>query len=393
MNKPLAGIKVLDLTRLLPGPVASLYLADLGADVIKIEDCGAGDYARWQPPVAKQHSPFFLAINRNKRALTLDLQKEAGKEIFAKLVEDADVLIESFRPGVMERLGLGYEKLQAINPKLIYCALTGYGQTGPYRDRAGHDVNYLAITGVLDQIGSANGPPAFSNLQIADLAGGALSAVMGILAALVDQQRSGKGRFVDVAMSDCSLALNVTALFARRAWGEVRPRGQDFLSGALPCYNIYRCGDGRYLALGALEPKFWYNFCQAVARPDLKNQGHLIDQAGDVVKAEVEKILSARSAAEWLAILEPADCCATQVLTLDEAFENEQIRARDLVIVVDQPEDGAITQFAFPIKMSDFAFSVDRPAPRMGEHNQEILFALGYDQTKIDLLRQNKVIK
>ncbi len=252
-NPLLKGVRILDLTRLLPGPFCTQYLAQLGAEVIKIEEPDGGDYARGMLP------ELFAVVNRGKRSITLDLRLEKDQEKFKQLVETADMVVESFRPGVMDKLGCGYETLKAMNPKLVYAALTGYGQDGPYRDAAGHDLNYLAYAGVLDQIGRAGQPPSISNLQIADLAGGALTAAVGMLAALHGAQASGEGTFVDSSMLDGSLALQPIALAGLRNHGETQPRGKDMLTGALPNYQVYKCLDGKYLAVGSLEPKFFTN--------------------------------------------------------------------------------------------------------------------------------------
>ncbi|MGH8482486.1 MAG: CaiB/BaiF CoA transferase family protein, partial [Nevskiaceae bacterium] len=248
-NPLLSGVRVLDLSRLLPGPFCSLYLAQLGAEVIKIEEPGGGDYAR-------ESRELFAQVNRGKKSVTLDLRQAADVAKFKELVATADIVLESFRPGVMDRLGCGYEELRRINAKLVYASLTGYGQTGPYRDWAGHDLNYLAIAGALDQFGNAGGGPAQINLQVADLAGGGLTCVIGILAALHGARASGAGSFVDVSMTDGSAAMQVIALASLREHGRSFPRGADILSGALPNYSVYKCRDGKYLAVGALEPKF-----------------------------------------------------------------------------------------------------------------------------------------
>ena len=267
--KPLAGIRVLDLTRLLPGPLCTLHLADLGADVIKIEDPTVGDYARGAGS-GTEHAPsaYFLCVNRNKRGLCLDLTQAAGREVFYDLAKTAHVVIESFRPGVVGRLGIDYESIRNINPRIVYCAITGYGQTGPYRDRAGHDLNYCAYAGVSDQIGVRNGPPVVPNIQLADIAGGTLTAVMGILAALLDAERNGAGRYVDVAMADGALATAIIPLAGYLDYGKVAPRGADMLSGGLPCYGVYETADHRHMAIAAPEDKFWRALCNALQRPD-----------------------------------------------------------------------------------------------------------------------------
>ena len=273
MSGPLAGLRVLDLSRLLPGGFCSLLLADFGADVIKVEDTGMGDYVRWAPPFYEgadrtAASALFLSLNRNKRSIRVDLKSEQGREVLLRLARDADVLLESFRPGVMDRLGVGYETLREANPGLVYCAITGYGQDGPLRDRAGHDMNYLGRIGLLGLSGDADGPPVQAAGQIADLGGGALMAAFGILAALRERDRTGEGQFVDSSMADG--ALSWLAMVAARYFAEGRTprRGELELAGSLVCYRPYRCSDG-WVTLGALEPKFWQACCRGVGREDL----------------------------------------------------------------------------------------------------------------------------
>ena len=390
--KPLAGVRVLDLTRLLPGPMCTLHLGDMGADVIKVEDPTAGDYARWYPPLSKTHGPFFLALNRNKRSVKLDLRQDDGKAAFKALAKSADVIVEGFRPGVMDRLGVGYETIAKVNPAIVFCAISGYGADGPYRDLAGHDINYLSYAGVADQMGPRDGPPQPINFQIADLAGGALSAAMGILAALVDAKSSGQGRFVDISMTDCSFAHGVAALGTLLATGDTRPRGADRLNGGTACYGFYETKDGRYMSLGALEPKFWVNFCKAVGREDLIEQHLFYPPQDDPVRAEVEAIFKTKTMDEWTAILTEADCCAAPVLTLKEAMESELMTAREMVVEVDNPADERLPQFACPVKMSGLDFTVDRPAPLHGEHTVELLAEVGYSDEDIGNLRTAGVI-
>lgn len=294
--KPLSHIRVLDLTRLLPGPMATLHLAELGADVIRI-----------QPLVDENGGtpPEFVAcldsiLGRNKRAISIDLRQPGGRDLFLRLSAVADVVIEGFRPGVVDRLGIGYDAVAAVNPRIVYCAISGYGQTGPDRLRAGHDINYMAAAGV------AGSPPVLPQLQVGDLLGGSLTAVMGILAGLVEAQVRGTGRYVDVSMTDSLLAHAVVPLAAR---------GEAVLSGGLPCYNYYRTADDRYLAVGALERKFWDRLCDALGRPDLKPR-HMDGSA----RADLQAIFEMRDSADWLRLLEPADCCVNLVLTLEEAI-------------------------------------------------------------------------
>jgi crotonobetainyl-CoA:carnitine CoA-transferase CaiB-like acyl-CoA transferase len=361
-GKPLAGLRVLDLTRLLPGPVCTLYLADLGADVIKIEDDQGGDYTRTLNP------ELFAVANRNKRGLTLDLRKAEDCERLKALVAGAEVLVESFRPGVMDRLGVGYDVLKAVNPRLLYCAITGYGRTGPYRDKAGHDINYRGYTGHLEQGGRAGGQPDVSNFQLADLGGGALTAAFGILAAVLRARATGQGGYLDAAMLDGTLAMQVVPLATLRQAGQTRPRGRDMLSGGLPNYDVYECADGKYLALGALEPKFWMGFCQALARPDLANMPMGVGDEAEPTRAAMRELIRGKTRDEWTALLAEHDVCATPVLTLAEALENEQVVARGMVCQVDGKP-----QFACPVKLDGFEFEVARPAPKPGEHSDEIL--------------------
>lgn len=384
-NPPLHGIKVLDLTRLLPGPVCSLHLADLGADVIKIEDTGAGDY---MPPAAR------AIINRNKRGLSLDLKHDAGREALLALAESADVLIESFRPGVMARLGLGYDELSRRNPRLVYCSLSGYGQNGPFRDKAGHDLNYCGYAGVADQLGAAADIPALPNLPLADLMGGALTAAMGILAALCDVARSGRGRYVDIALADGVLAHAVMPLATLAAEGHTRPAGEDTLSGALPCYAQYATADKRFLAVGALERKFWDSFCERLERPDLKALHRSKDRAeSDWVRSEIASIVAAQPLAHWTEVFRDSDCCVSPVLKLEEALELDQFRQREMVHATHHPVYGDAVQVACPVKMSDYRFEIRRPAPLPGEHSDEVLAELGYSADSIGGLRASGAIR
>lgn len=390
--KPLDGVKVLDLTRLLPGPVATLHLADMGADVIKIEDTGAGDYARGLGHKAKANAWLFLLANRNKRALRLDLKRLEGIAVFLDLAREADVVVESFRPGVVDKLGIGYQTVRELNPRIVYCAITGYGQTGPYKDRAGHDLNFCSFSGITDQIGVAGGAPAIPNLQIGDLLGGALSAVMGILAALLDAQRSGRGRYVDVAMSDCALAHNLSPLIAQLGLGHTLGRGEDFLSGGLSCYSVYETADGRYMAVGALESKFWKLCCQTLGRMDLVGRHWTLGTDSEEVRRELAVIFRSRPQRHWIEIFDAVDCCVTPVLNMGEAMANDHFQARAMFITAEHPQDGSVTQYALPIKFSEFQFSIERQAPRTGEHSEAILDALGYSAERIAGLREAGII-
>ncbi len=373
---PLAGIRILDLTRLLPGPVTTLHLADLGAEVIKIEDPQVGDYARTLGTGQGEDSAYFRMINRNKQGLRLDLKKPEGVEVFMRLAREADVIIESFRPGVMDKLGVGYAAIAAVNPKIAYCSISGYGQDGPYKDLAGHDINYLGYAGVLDQIGSAGGNPAIPNFQIADLLGGAMTAAMGILAVVIEAQRTGQGRYIDVSMTDSVLAHTYFSMLRLNDAGQSAPRGTDLLSGGLPCYATYRCADGKHMAVGALEGKFWKTACEVLGHPDwLKRQWDAS------LRGELAELFATRPRDEWASLFAAVDCCITPILSPEEALANEQILARKMVV----QEDG-LTQFAPPLKMSGFEFSIRQAAPKSGEHNAAILAAAGYSTAEIQRL-------
>jgi crotonobetainyl-CoA:carnitine CoA-transferase CaiB-like acyl-CoA transferase len=379
---PLHGVRVLDLTRLLPGPVCTLHLADLGADVIKVEDTGAGDYARALGAKPGATSAFFRMVNRNKRSVALDLKDARGRDAFLALARRADVVVESFRPGVVASLGVDYEAVRAVRPSVVYASITGYGQTGPRAKAAGHDINYLGYAGVLDQTGTRGGPPALSNLQIADLLGGALTAAVAILAAVVAAQRTGRGRCVDVAMADGALAHNIFSLHALEQAGRTMPRGEDLLTGGVPCYGVYPTKDGRWLAVGALEDKFWRTVCTTIGRPDLV-AGHLaVGDEGARVRAELDAVFGARTLADWVARFGGVDACVTPVATLDEALRDEQFAARGMVVT---GADGAHS-YAPPWTMSGHGFRVARDAPTQGEHTAEVLREAGVDGVEIEAM-------
>ncbi|HWW04819.1 CaiB/BaiF CoA-transferase family protein [Collimonas sp.] len=379
-NPLLSGIRVLDLTRLLPGPFCSFYLAQLGAEVIKLEEPQGGDYARLLAP------ELFTLVNRGKKSVTLDLRQPEALAVLKKMVAQADVLIESFRPGVMDKLGCGYQELKAINPRLVYAALTGYGQTGPYKDRAGHDMNYCAYAGLLDQTGAADGAPVLSNFQSADLAGGALTCALGILAAVIGARASGQGSMVDVGMLDGTLALQALSLATIRTLGESRARGSDMLSGALANYSIYTCADGKHVAMAALEPKFFFNFCKAVGRPDLAAMPLAPGPDGAALRSALEVLFKTRSRDEWELLLADRDCCISGIYTPQEALENPQVKARGLI----RMEDGKPVA-DLPIKFSD-APGVSGTCPALGADTSSVLAQLGMDQAAVAALSASGAI-
>jgi crotonobetainyl-CoA:carnitine CoA-transferase CaiB-like acyl-CoA transferase len=336
-------------------------------------------------------SLFFRIVNRNKKSLRLDLKQAAGVDVFLRLATDADVIFESFRPGVVDKLGVGYEAVRAINPRIVYCAITGYGQTGPWADLAGHDLNYLATSGLLDQIGThdgtSSGAPAIPNLQVGDLLGGALTPLLGVLAAVIGAKTTGQGSHVDVAMTDAVLAHNIFPLVATLAQGKPAPRGADLLTGGVPCYAVYRTADDRYLAVGALEPKFWQVFCVAIKRPDLAPLGLATGAEGRRVKAELAALIASQPLAHWRAIVENADCCVTPVLRIDEAMEHPQIVAREMVVEV-----GGTRQYAPPFKLSAWPWGSATPAPAAGADSDVVLAAAGFSPTEISGLHDARVI-
>jgi crotonobetainyl-CoA:carnitine CoA-transferase CaiB-like acyl-CoA transferase len=393
---PLDGVRVLDLSRLLPGGFCSLLLADFGADVLKVEDTGLGDYIRWATPYYEgvedsAKSALFLALNRGKRSLRLNLKSAGGREVLLRAVRESDVVLESFRPGVLDRLGVGYEAMREVNPAIVYCAITGYGQDGPNRDRSGHDMNYLGLVGLLGLTGDAGGPPVQAAGQIADLGGGALMAAFGILAALRERDRSGEGQLVDVSMADGALAW--LALVAARGLAEdVAPRrGELELAGALVCYRPYECADG-WVTLAALEPKFWQAWCRGVGREDLIEQQ--FSRPGSDTHRAVEAIFAARTREQWRAFASEHDCCLEPVLELDEALDSELVRAREMVVELDQPgAQRPVRLLGVPVKLSRTPGDPNRaPGPGLGEHTREVLAALGYDEQQVAALLESGAV-
>jgi alpha-methylacyl-CoA racemase len=338
MNKPLSGLRVVDFTRLLPGPLATQHLLDLGASVTKIEDPNHGDNSRQfgLAPNDAHVSPFFSAINREKTIERLDLRQPASHTQCLQLAQQADVLVESFRPGVMQGLGLGYATLAALNPRLVYCSISGYGQQGPRAREAGHDLNYLALAGALPALADAQGAPVMPNLQVADVLGGTMMAVTGILAALLQAKQTGQGRHVDVAMADGVLLHNLMQLYAHNLSGRSKPAGQDLLNGGVPCYNLYRCADARWLAVGALELKFWQTVCDVLQRPHWASQHWSLGQPAGSVAAheltrEMRELIAQQPSAEWQQRFASRDACVSVALTFEEALAEPQFAQRGFI--------------------------------------------------------------
>ena len=380
---PLTGLRVLDLSRLLPGPWCTMLLGDLGADVVKVEDPRGGDPTRWGPPLSGDHGAAFWQLNRNKRSVRLDLKTEGGRAAFLRLCRGADVVVESFRPGVMERLGAGWDALHRVNPRLVLCSISGYGQDGPYRERAGHDINYTAVAGVLEATGTRQGEPAIPGAQVADLGGGAMSACIAVLAALAARERTGEGQWCDVSMTDGALAwmgLQVAGLLGGDPAGGP---GGGRLAGRHPCYNLYRCADG-WLSVGALEAKFWTLLVRTLGLGHLEGSGFAEGAEADRVHAEVEAVLRTDTRAGWAARLDGLDVCVEPVLGLGESLEHVQVRARGMVL--DAGVAGPLPQVGFPFRLGATPAKVRRQAPGYGEHTREVLLEAGLTAAEIDEL-------
>ncbi|RLB74116.1 MAG: CoA transferase [Deltaproteobacteria bacterium] len=387
----LEGLKVLDLTRLLPGPFCSMVLADYGADVLKIEAPGAGDYLRsWEPLVAGV-SAFFIAVNRNKRSLTLNLKKPEGKKLFKKLVLEHDVVLESYRPGVMERLGCGYQDLIALKPNLIYCSISGYGQAGPQAFKAGHDLNYMAETGVLNTTASRE-IPSLSGIQVADVAGGALYAVSAVLAAYIKVLKGGKGSFLDISMTD-GLVSMLPLLSAYHYTSGMEPEPDTTIfNGQLACYNIYCTKDKREIALGALEKKFWDNFCQVIERHDLIEGNHQQLDRQDYLKSQLAQIFAGKDAAVWESLLEGRDTCCEILKTMAEVQAAPHFRARKMFYEAQVGDSTTLQQTNTAVMIDEHKPTSHNPAPKLGQHTEEVLLALGLSAAEIKELRKSEII-
>ena len=392
MFGPLASLKILDFSTLLPGPFASLMLADMGAHVLRIESPTRMDLLRVLPPHDQGVSASHAYLNRNKRSLALDLKQPEALEVIRQLLHDHDILLEQFRPGVMERLGLGYEALKAINPRLIYVSITGYGQTGPYKDRAGHDINYLALAGLASHTGRADSGPLPLGMQVADIAGGSLHGVIGLLAAVIARQQTGHGQYLDVSMTDCAFTLNAMSGAGFLACGEEPARENQVLNGG-SFYDYYRTRDGRWLSVGSLEPAFMKQLCTALGLEDLAKLGlspqpEHQKKLKDALRIEFEK----HDFAELSALFAELDACVEPVLSLGEAVRHPQLQARQVVTQVPRGDGTTQAQIACALK-----FSEGLPEPRhigaqLGAHTDEVLRELGFSAERILDLRRAKVV-
>lgn len=388
----LEGVKVLDLSRLLPGPYCTLMMADYGAEVIKIEEPGNGDYIRWRKPAIEGIGARHLTINRNKKSVELNLKTEEGKEIFKKMAAEADVILESFRPGVMDRLGIGYEEISKINEGIVYCSLTGYGQTGPYRNLPGHDINYIGYSGILGLIGEKDGKPVVPGVQIADLGGGALMALSGICMALFHKQRTGKGQYIDVSMMDGAVTWLYAAASDYFASGKVPQRGSNRLDGHFAFYNVYETKDHKYLSVGASEEKFWKRICELIGKPEWTPLHEGPEEVQQQLKKDLTELFKQKDQQEWLNLLALEDTCVGPVNDIDQIFSDPQIIERELFKMMDHPIAGNIKQIGFPIKFSHTPGNIHSHAPILGEHTEEMLLELGFSNEDINSYRNKGVI-
>lgn len=378
LSGPLVGLRVLDLTRLLPGPLGTMLMADMGAEVIKIENPNSPDYVRMFPPYQNGESLNYIAYNRSKKSVVLDYTTSEGRETLLKLVETADVLVEQFRPGHMDRLGLGYAAVHERNLRLVYVSVTGYGQTGPYAHLAGHDLNYLGISGVLGLTGEPDQAPVVPGVQLADIAGGSYGCVMATLAAIYARQQTGEGQHVDVSMTDCVMPL-LSVAYALHGGGQDPVRGTMPLSGGQPNYGVYRCADEadekpRYVALGTLEPKFWQKFCTVVDRPDwLKFMLPQSDMQLTDYKAAIQELIQERTLTEWVKLGTENDLLITPIHTLDDLATDPHLLARQMISIQKHPVAGPVTSVGIPLKFSATPAQPAWPAPQLGEDTDAIL--------------------
>src|SRR5262249_39603618 len=383
-TRALDGLRVLDLSRLLPGPYCTMMLADLGAEVIKIEEPGTGDPTRHSPPRLGQHGAAFQQVNRNKKSLALNLKRPEGRDILLKLAATADAILEQFRPGVVDRLGVGYETLSELNPRIVYCSLSGFGQNGPHRNRSGHDLNYLALSGVLGLTTDERGKPVIPGVQIADLAGGMIAA-FAMVAALLAREKTGRGQYVDVSMFDVMLSM-LPVPAAHQFAGKPIAVGEKYvLSGRYPFYHVYETSDGRFMTLGALEPKFWANFCLAIQREDLISR-QFDEEKREELFADVRGVFKSRTQSERVVLMKDPQFCCGPVLSMDEAFLHARTIAREMV-----REAGGIKQLGFSYKMSDTPSGDWIATPSLGQHTDGLLAEIGLEETERSKLRASGV--
>jgi crotonobetainyl-CoA:carnitine CoA-transferase CaiB-like acyl-CoA transferase len=385
--RALENLKILDFTTLVPGPFATMMLADMGADVLRVESPTRPDMVRAMGPYADGISTGHGLLNRNKRSIGLDLKKPEAVAIAKKLVAQYDIVIEQFRPGVMERFGLGYEQLSAINPGLIYCSITGYGQTGPLRDRAGHDNNYLSLSGLNGYSGRQGERTPIMGMPIADLAGGSLHGVIGILAAVNQHHHSGEGQHVDISMTDSMFAMNSLFGSGYLAADQQPVSGGTNLNGG-SFYDYYRTADDRHLSIGSLEPQFFQKLCATLGDNTLLELGNPMDaEAQTKLRQKIESIIEQKPLADWVEIFKDKDCCVEPVLTFAEACASEQIIAREMIVDLKTHDGGQQQQIGSPIKFSKSTPKYDSIGAVLGQHSEQVLKEIGMDQASIQAAR------
>ncbi len=396
MTLPLEGIRVLDLSRLLPGPFATMLLADFGAEVIKIEDPIQGDYLRWWPPFytkdTNKENAVFLQLNRNKKSIVLNLKDPEGQKIFYRLAEKSDVVFESFRPGVVKKLQIDYDTISKINPQIICCSLSGYGQNGPYKDLPGHDVNYLGVSGVASLTGEPD-HPKLMGVQVADIGAGGLNAVLAILMSIIARSKTGRGQYIDVSMLDGAMTWLAFAFPRYWATKEIPIRGDDLLTGGRPGYGIYKTKDNKFVAVGALEKKFWNNLCTSIKREDLVD---ILQPTTGKEKKEIieclKTVMLTKTREEWFEISKQTDICISPVYELNEIIDDPQVQAREMIVDFKDERFGNIKYIGMPFKLSETPGSIRTRAPGYGEHTDEILRSLNYSKQEIETLRKKAVI-
>jgi alpha-methylacyl-CoA racemase len=392
MSGPLTSLKVLDFSTLLPGPFGTMMLADMGAEVLRIEAPSRPDMVRMLPPMEEGVSAVHGYINRNKRSLGLDLKKPESIEAIKELIKEYDIIVEQFRPGVMGRLGLDYETLSAINPRLIFCSITGYGQDGPYKDRAGHDLNYLAIAGMTSYNGRRDSGPAPMAFQVADMAGGSCHAVMGILAAVVHRATTGEGQHVDISMTDAAFAMHGLTAPPALLEGQDPELERTQLNGG-SFYDCYETSDGRFFSVGGLEPQFFSQFCNAIGKPDLAGRGLAMDpEVVAEVKAEIAEAMKQKTFAEWREIFAQIDSCTEPVLSFSEAAEHPQLQAREMVVNVETDSGGQQRQVASPFKFSATPPEYRHTGAQLGAHTEQVLRENGFGDEDLQKLRDAKAM-
>jgi len=391
MAGPLSSLKILDFSALLPGPFGTMVLSDWGAEVVRVESPTRPDMVRMLPPQADGVSAAHAYLNRSKKSLALDLKKPGGADVIKALVKEYDIVVEQFRPGVMDRLGVGYEALKAVNPSLIYCSITGYGQTGPYKDRAGHDLNYLSVAGITGYNGRKSTGPAPINVQVADVAGGGYHAVMSILAAVVHRQQTGEGQYIDVSMTDAAFSMHALTAPPALVAG-IEPALEETQLNGGSFYDCYETADGRYLSVGGIEPQFFAQFVTALGHPEWGGRGLALNLPLQVeLKKELAEVLKTRTYDEWCEVFAALDCCVEPVLTFSEACEHPQIQARELLVDV-PTSNGTQKQLASPVKFSATGPRYDHIGAALGEHTREILRQAGMDADQIETLLKSGTV-